>query len=1010
MPYTQTLRPLTLLACALTVSHYGWASPTQRIEAIANNSDNFITFSNATLMLSPGKTLQNASITIRNKKIFSISDSNEIPEGSLEINLDNKIVYPGFIDPYTSYGIDWQYSEYEGDGPHYLAELPGAKIQNRAIHADMKWQPYFKADTDIATSWVNNGFTSVQSSHFDGIFQGQSLSASLSKDPTAELIYPVEGAQFLSFSKGSSEQEYPSSLMGSIALIRQTLKDARWYQQQQTGNQKPELNQSLESLSHFGNQRVIFSVKNTNHLPKALAVLAPFHSSPILVGTGLEYERLNELQDAQLILPLTQARKPELASGLEINLTQLRQWERSPANLALVAKSGIPFAITQHGIDSKKFWPRLRTAIQHGLPQDTALAALTTNAAKYAGIDSFTGKLTEGYRADLVIASGNLFTDGEIEQIYIQGRPQLSSSATTQGLQDSYQLTLNGNALKLNLDLTSDDLSAQLQQGDTNIALENLNWQFGQLQGLIAMEALGLSGIGQFNASFSAARSFGQLIDANGKVHQFELMASQSTNESKDAASEPEPKTLISRSSWPNNESGLTAPLSAESVHIKNATIWTSADDGVMSNADIIIEAGKIIELGNDLSTPSGFTVIDASGKHLTPGLIDEHSHIAITGGVNEASDSNTAEVRIGDALNAEDIHIYRALAGGVTTAQLLHGSANVIGGQSQIIKLRWGEDEPGLKFTQAPASIKFALGENVKQSNWGDNYVSRFPQTRMGVEAYLTDQFSAAKEHKAALLAYDDLSRRSKRNALAPRPNERLETLIEILEGSRNIHVHSYVQSEILMLLRLSQELGFHVQTFTHILEGYKVADEMAEYGTTASTFSDWWAYKFEVYDAIPQNACLMQSKGVNTSINSDSADLIRKLNQEAAKSMLYCDMSAEDALKMVTINPAKQLKVDELTGSLEVGKQADLVLWDQAPLSVYAKVESTWVDGVRRFDRDQDQLQRKAAHDEYQALLQKLMASNLSGDVGEELVPEPEPLWHCDSLIHHHNHQHSH
>ena len=211
-------------------------------------------------------------------------------------------------------------------------------------------------------------------------------------------------------------------------------------------------------------------------------------------------------------------------------------------------------------------------------------------------------------------------------------------------------------------------------------------------------------------------------------------------------------------------------------------------------------------------------------------------------------------------------------------------------------------------------------------------------------------------------------------------------------------------------MLLRLSQELGFHVQTFTHILEGYKVADEMAEYGTTASTFSDWWAYKFEVYDAIPQNACLMQSKGVNTSINSDSADLIRKLNQEAAKSMLYCDMSAEDALKMVTINPAKQLKVDELTGSLEVGKQADLVLWDQAPLSVYAKVESTWVDGVRRFDRDQDRLQRKAARDEYQALLQKLMASNLSGDVGEELAPEPEPLWHCDSLIHHHNHQHNH
>ena len=351
---------------------------------------------------------------------------------------------------------------------------------------------------------------------------------------------------------------------------------------------------------------------------------------------------------------------------------------------------------------------------------------------------------------------------------------------------------------------------------------------------------------------------------------------------------------------------------------------------------------------------PAGAIVIDATGEHLTPGLIDCHSHTATDGGVNEAGQTISAEVRIGDFIDANDINIYRELAGGLTEAHVLHGSANAIGGQSQLIKLRWGLGPEAMKCAGWKPTIKFALGENVKQANWGERFTTRYPQTRMGVEQLIRDEFEGAREYKEAWARGKDA------RGLPPRRDLELDAIAEVLDGTRTIHCHSYRQDEILMLMKLCDEFKVPMGTFQHILEGYKVADEMAKRKIGGSTFSDWWAYKSEVIDAIPYNGAIMHDVGVVVSYNSDSDELARRLNSEAGKAVKYGGVSADEALKFVTINPAIQLKVQDRVGSIEVGKDADLALWSGPPLSVRSRCEQTWIDGRKYFDRALDQKQR--------------------------------------------------
>ncbi|HUB77800.1 MAG TPA: amidohydrolase family protein [Bryobacteraceae bacterium] len=422
------------------------------------------------------------------------------------------------------------------------------------------------------------------------------------------------------------------------------------------------------------------------------------------------------------------------------------------------------------------------------------------------------------------------------------------------------------------------------------------------------------------------------------------------------------------------------APLGAETFVIQNATVMTEGSKGIFKGS-VVVKDGKIADIGEKVMVPAGATIIEAGGLYLIPGIIDCHSHIAGSGGINEGSVSVSSMVNIKDIINPDDIAIYRALAGGVTTANILHGSANSIGGQTLPLKMRWGKSAEEMIFAGATPGIKFALGENPKRSGnpqGGRGAIgaiqiqARYPATRMGVEDVIREAFNQAKAYKAEWDAYDAAVAKGE-HPIRPRTDLKLQALKEVLENKRYVHVHCYRADEILMMIRAADDNGFKVRTFQHVLEGYKVAKEIKEHGAGASTFSDWWAYKIEAIDAIPFNAALMAKKGIVVSLNSDDAELMRHLNTEAGKAMKYGGMNETEALAMVTINPAIQLGIDKTVGSIEVGKDADLVLYDGYPMSDFAKVTKVWIDGTQYFDRDKEVAAQAAKDAEKQQLLEK-------------------------------------
>src|SRR5689334_13948147 len=457
---------------------------------------------------------------------------------------------------------------------------------------------------------------------------------------------------------------------------------------------------------------------------------------------------------------------------------------------------------------------------------------------------------------------------------------------------------------------------------------------------------------------------------------------------------------LLCFSCFAYRASAATPPDTPSVILIQNATVMT-VSHGTIEHGSVLIKDGKIAEVGQSIKAPAGAQVIDGSGQFVIPGIIDCHSHIAAES-INEGSVSVSSMVTMEEVLNPDDIDIYRDLAGGVTSANILHGSANSIGGQTLVIKLRWGQPASKLPFEGAMPGIKFALGENPKRSNFSiPGQPRRYPATRMGVEETIRGAFSEARDYKKA---WDDYNKRvaaGEKNLIPPRRDLKLEPLVEVLEGKRYVHSHCYREDEILMFLRVAKEFGFKVRTFQHVLEGYKVADELAAAGVGASTFSDWWAYKVEAYDAIPYNAALMTKRGVVVSINSDDAEEATHLNQEAAKSMKFGGLTHDEALKLVTINPAMQLGIDKRVGSIEVGKDADLVIYNHVPLSAYAVVQKPLVDGRVLFDRDKDIAGRASLEKEKNDLIAKEKAAAKKAEEKkgeqskkpEEKKPEEKP-----------------
>ncbi|HVZ94093.1 MAG TPA: amidohydrolase, partial [Phycisphaerales bacterium] len=460
----------------------------------------------------------------------------------------------------------------------------------------------------------------------------------------------------------------------------------------------------------------------------------------------------------------------------------------------------------------------------------------------------------------------------------------------------------------------------------------------------------------------------------------------------KEAEDEAAPKDIPEKLGLPFGAYAYDALPESKTVVVTNATIWTSGPQGIIENGWLVAIDGKIDSVGAGgapRGVPDGATVIDAKGKHVSPGLIDCHSHTGISGGVNEGTHACTAEVRVADVINPDSVGWYRELAGGLTAANQLHGSANPIGGQNSVVKIRWGVENPDdMKLAGAIAGIKFALGENVKGSNNDTrNPPLRYPQTRMGVETFIRDRFDAARDYLAAWDKWNKLKDDERKSADFPRRDLELEALAEILQGQRLIHCHSYRQDEILMLCRVAHDFGFRIGTFQHVLEGYKVADAIHDNAIGGSTFSDWWAYKWEVYDAIPYNGAIMTAVGVPVSFNSDSDELARRLNSEAAKAVKYGGVAPAEALKFVTLNPAKQLKIDSRVGSLEAGKDADFVIWSGSPLSSLSRCEATYIDGREYFSLAKDTELRNRIASERRRLIQKVLAdkSPSRGDGGE-------------------------
>ncbi len=1015
---------LTLVASAPLLA-VGTA-PTLGIRA---NDARLKAFVNARIVVSPAETIERGVLVVEEGRVVAVGEAPTIPPGAFRIDLNGKTVYPGFIDPYTEYGLEKVgalYPEKKGRAPKYEGSRAGAGAWNDAVHAEREWVASFEPNPEAAGKLLERGVTAVHSAKLDGVFRGRGFVASLGEGLPNDLVLRPQALHVASFDKGSSQQAYPSSLMGSIALVRQALLDAAWYGQahgaweRNPAQERPEIDRAIGALA-ANREPIVFETEDELSLLRAGRISRELAVPFIHVGSNREYRRLDEIATLgqPVVLPLSFPKKPDVDTyedELDVTLSELRHWERAPGNAAALAARGVTFAFTGHGLrEGEDFWKNLRGAVRRGLAPAEALAALTAVPARLLGLEARIGTLEPGRLANFVVAEGDLFAEGgEILAVWVAGeKVKEIRPPDAADFRGRYELALAGEAYELTLTGEATSPKGSLARGEGKAKLEGVEVAAHRLTFRVALDPFGGVGSARLTlierageisgrAAMPDGRLFPVVLSRLGDAPPEERAEEQDRREgADDGATETEPEAagvevppgagdeekkekaeatpakIVSRQTLPNTAFGFEAPPAREDVLVRDATLWTLEGEGVIEEGDLLVVGGRIAAVGSDLAAPPGVRVIDARGKHLTPGIIDEHSHLAISAGVNEGSHAVTSEVRIGDVVDPADVGIYRALAGGVTAAQLLHGSANPIGGQAQVIKLRWGASAEGLKFAAAPPTIKFALGENVKQSNWGEEFTSRYPQTRMGVEALIRDRFVAAREYGDAWARYRALAARERERAVPPRRDLQLEALLEILGGERFIHCHSYVQSEILALMRLAEELGFRVQTFTHILEGYKVAPEMAAHGAGASSFSDWWAYKFEVYDAIPYNPCLLHKHGVITSVNSDSEEMIRRLNQEAGKSVLYCGMEEVEALKLVTFNPALQLRIADRVGSLAPGKDADFVIWSGHPLSMYARAEETWIEGTPYFTQERDAALREADRAERQALIQKVLAA---------------------------------
>ena len=854
---------------------------------------------NARVVPQPGALIGQGTVIIRDGLIVAVGASVKVPAGARRWDLKGATVYAGFIEPYwmpeTKPPVDTtgitpikagSITRFYGTDNHSERKLPdGAGYRIHGMTPERRVLADFKPDEDKFKALREAGFTTANIVPNQGILRGESAVVNLRDGLVNEIVLQAQASQCVAFE--TMKDVYPASLMGVIAALRQTFFDAKhyrldWehYRKHPQDRPRPTVNSGLAALQAMEMEHpVLFEPGSALMVEQAAKLARSFDFPFAIVACGEEWRRPEIAKEARatFIVPVNFSEVPKLPTEddwLDVSLDQLRRWDWAPQNPAELRALGLSVALTTHGLGSPKdFRKQLKRAIERGLPEEDALAALTTVPAELLRSADRLGVIEPGRIANLTVVAGDSYFDPEnrVKEVWIDGirfAPEVAAKK-----------------------------SEEKKKEDPEIA----------------------------------------------KLR----------------------RTKTAR--HPSADRG--ALRSPQAILIVNATIWTCGPDGILTNAALYVEGDRIRAIGKDALAMAGEAAhrIDAQGLHVTPGLIDCHSHTAILGGVNEGTLPSTAMVGIEDVVNSETENLYQQLAGGLTVANLLHGSANPIGGRNAVIKLRWGGGPSELLFKQAPKGIKFALGENVKQSNWGDERTTRFPQSRMGVPTFHANRFTAARQYRARWKAYQEKGGRP------PAVNVELDVLAEIIEGKRKIHCHSYRQDEIIAFLRTMEQFGVQVGTLQHVLEGYKIADEIAKHGAGASAFSDWWAYKFEVYDANAYAGALMWKRGVNVSFNSDSSELARRMNLEAAKAVKFGGVPEMEALKFVTLNPAQQLGIDRLVGSLEKGKHADFAIWSGHPLAASSLCLETWIEGKQFFRRELAGERARQRQEERTALIAK-------------------------------------
>lgn len=840
-----------------------------------------------------GPVLERATVVMRDGLITAVGTDIQPPPGARVIDGTGLVVTPGLIDGLSGIGLPAPPRPAPGGGGAAPAQAAPA-LQPQALALDRV------RASEIAKARAS-GVTTALVIAKEGVLPGQSALLNLAGDRPEAMVLRQPAALHLHMA--TLQRQYPGSLMGTMAYVRQALLDASrardaWaaWEKSPRGQKRPVYDAALQPWQQVlaGRLPLVVTCTLDNDVRRALSLADEFAIRVVLAGAPSAFRTAELIKARRVPLIVSVNFDPPRSGGFfggvdeEQERRRIRDAERNPAELQ---KAGVAFALASAW--APDFVAGIRTAVEKGLPRDAALRAATLGAAEALALSDTTGSLETGKLANVVAWSGEPFAkDTKARYVFVDGRlyePEPDDK------RDASQRTAAG-------------------EGSAKPAGED---------------------------TARAAAAEGTKPPAGAA-------------KSDKAADKPLPPLPVSPAPFP----------AGSTVAITGGTVLSVGPQGDIPGGTVLIKDGRITAVGSDVAVPAGAVVIDARGRYVMPGIIDTHSHTAVEGGVNECTDVITAETRVRDVIDHQDVSIYRQLAGGVTAANVLHGSCNAIGGQNAVIKLRFGKTPEELVFKEAPRGIKFALGENVKRSNFRGPE-PRYPGTRMGVEVVLREGFLKARAYKKEWADYEARLKALPAKAekpVAPRRDLRLETLVGILDGKIFVHAHAYRADEMLMLMAVADEFGFKVRTFQHGLEAYKIASEIKKHGAGVGTFIDWWAYKVEAMGATPYNPAILTSKGVRVSLNSDSDELARRLYWDAAKAVKYGGVSEAEALRMITLNAAWQLGVDSYVGSLEAGKQADVGIWNGHPLSPQARCEMTLVDGQVYFDRAKDIEARRA------------------------------------------------